>query len=171
MSVSMYQISTPVFVRYLDVLSTLLNKGQAWADDNGIDHENLLGMRLAPDMHPLLKQVQICADAAKFAVARLTGVAGPKFPDTETTFAQLQQRIADTVSYLHSVDASLFDGAEERTVSLGSPGFDPTFNGLSYFLTFGLPNFYFHLTTTYDILRHQGVKVGKLDFLGPYQFA
>lgn len=171
MSVSMYQLSTPVFVRYLGVLSHLLTKGQAWADENGIDHENLLGMRLAPDMHPLVKQVQIAADAGKFAIARLSGVAGPKFPDTEKTFAELQQRIADTVAFLNSVDAALIDGSESRSVSLGVAGFDPVFTGLSYLQTFALPNFFFHLTTTYDILRHQGVKIGKMDYLGGYQFA
>lgn len=171
MALSMYQLTTPVFVRYLGVLSALLKKGQAHADQNGIPHQQLLNARLASDMHPLTKQVQIAADATKFAVSRLSGLPAPKFPDTETTFAQLQERIANTIGYLHSVSEAQLAGSAERAVSLNTPGFDPLFDGHSYLLTFALPNFYFHLTTAYDILRSQGVPLGKLDYLGPYQFA
>ena len=167
MALSMYQVTTPVFVRGLGVLATLLAKGQAHADATGVTHETMLAKRLAPDMLPLSRQVQIAADAAKFAVARLSGVDAPKFADTETTFAQLQERLANTVAYLESVTAAQLEGSETRSVTLSAGEFNPTFTGEGYLLQFALPNFYFHITTAYDLLRHQGVQIGKLDFLGP----
>ncbi|MGE8656141.1 MAG: DUF1993 domain-containing protein [Achromobacter sp.] len=168
MSLSMYQASVPVFIRGLTVLAALLEKGAAHAAATGSDPAALVNARLAPDMYPLSGQVQRASDAAKFAAQRLAQVEAPKFPDDETTFEQLQKRVADTIAYLRSVPADKLDGAEGRKVTLSFGEFKPQFQGDAYLLTFALPNFYFHVTTAYDILRHAGVPIGKLDFLGPY---
>ncbi|WP_445656967.1 DUF1993 domain-containing protein [Achromobacter sp. NCFB-sbj8-Ac1-l] len=169
MSLSMYQASVPVFIRGLTVLAALLEKGAAHAAASGIDPAELVNARLAPDMYPLSGQVQRASDASKFAVQRLSQVESPKFPDEEATFEQLQKRVADTIAYLQSVPADKLDGAEGRKVTLSFGDFKPEFQGDAYLLTFALPNFYFHVTTAYDILRHAGVAIGKLDFLGPYK--
>ncbi|KRC85629.1 hypothetical protein D3C87_897220 [compost metagenome] len=168
MSLSMYQASVPVFVRGLTVLAALLEKAAAHAQAAGIDPSQLVNARLAPDMYPLSGQIQRASDASKFAVQRLTQGDAPKFPDDETTLAQLQQRIAGTIAYLQSVTPEQIDGAEGRKVTLNWGEFKPEFQGDSYLLTFALPNFYFHVTTAYGILRQAGVPIGKLDFLGPY---
>ena len=168
MSLSMYQTSVPAFVRGLNVLAALLQKGADHAAAAGMDPAELINARLAPDMYPLSGQIQRASDASKFAVQRLSRVEAPKFPDEETTFDQLQQRIAATLAYLQDVPADRLDGAEGRKVSLAFGDFKQEFRGDDYLLTFALPNFYFHVTTAYAILRHAGVKVGKLDFLGPY---
>lgn len=166
MSLTMSQISVPVFVRALNVLSTLLTKGEEHASVNGLAPEALLGARLAADMLPLSAQVQRASDTAKFAAQRISGGEGPKFADDETTFAQLQERIAQTVAYLEGVDAAQLDAGADREVKLSWA--NATFTGESYLLTFALPNFFFHIVTAYDILRNQGVKLGKLDYLGPF---
>lgn len=168
MSLSMYQASEPLFIRGLTVLASLLEKGAAHAAANGIDPAELINARLAPDMYPLSGQVQRASDASKFAVQRLSQVESPKFPDEEATFEQLQKRIADTIAYLQAVPADKLDGADSRKVTLSFGEFKPEFQGDAYLLTFALPNFYFHITTAYGILRHAGVPIGKLDFLGPY---
>ena len=168
MSLSMYQASVPAFVRGLNVLAALLQKGADHAAAAGMDPAELINARLAPDMYPLSGQIQRASDASKFAVQRLSRVEAPKFPDEETTFEQLQQRIAATLAYLPGVAADRLDGAEGRKVSLAFGDFKQEFRGDDYLLTFALPNFYFHVTTAYAILRHAGVKIGKLDFLGPY---
>ena len=168
MSLSLYQASVPGFIRGLSVLAALLEKGAAHAAANGIDPATLVNARLAPDMYPLSGQVQRASDASKFAVQRLSLVESPKFPDEETTFEQLQKRVADTIAYLRAVPASALDGAEARSITLSFGEFKPQFQGDAYLLTFALPNFYFHVTTAYDILCHVGVPIGKLDFLGPY---
>ena len=168
MSLSMYQASVPLFIRGLTVLASLLEKGAAHAAANGIDPAELINARLAPDMYPLSGQVQRASDASKFAVQRLSQVESPKFADEEATFEQLQKRIADTIAYLQSVSADKLDGADSRKVTLSFGEFKPEFQGDAYLLTFALPNFYFHITTAYGILRHAGVPIGKLDFLGPY---
>lgn len=168
MSLSMYQVSVPVFVRALNVLSTLLKKGEEHADANGMVPDMLLGARLAADMLPLSAQVQRASDSAKLCVARLCGVDAPKYDDNEASFQQLQERIAKTIAYLESLPQAQFDEADGRDVTLAFGSFKQSFTGQSYLLTFALPNFYFHITTAYDILRAQGVKLGKLDFLGPY---
>jgi hypothetical protein len=167
MSLSMSKASAPLFVRGLSILSTLLKKGEEHAVQAGVAPEALLGARLADDMLPLSAQVQRASDASKFAVQRLGGIEGPKFPDDETSFAQLQERIANTIAWLESVDTALLDasGTREVTVNWGTTG--ASFTGESYLLSFALPNFYFHIVTAYDILRNQGVKIGKLDYLGP----
>lgn len=168
MSLSMYQASVPLFIRGLTVLASLLEKGAAHAAATGIDPAELINARLAPDMYPLSGQVQRASDASKFAVQRLSQVESPKFPDEEATFEQLQKRIADTIAYLQSVSADKLDDAGSRKVTLSFGEFKPEFQGDAYLLTFALPNFYFHVTTAYGILRHAGVPIGKMDFLGPY---
>jgi hypothetical protein len=168
MSLSMSKVSVPAFVRGLRILSTLLKKGEEHAAQAGIAPEALLGARLAEDMLPLSAQVQRASDASKFAVQRIGGVDGPKFPDDETSFAELQERIANTIAWLESVDPALLDAGNEREVTVKWGAAGASFTGESYLLTFALPNFYFHIVTAYDILRNQGVKIGKLDYLGPF---
>ncbi|WP_228894031.1 DUF1993 domain-containing protein [Pseudoduganella aquatica] len=168
MSLSMYQVSVPVFVRGLKVLSTLLKKGEEHADASGMVPDMLLGARLAEDMLPLSAQVQRASDASKLCVARLCGVDAPKFEDNEASFQQLQERIAKTIAYMESVPQAQFDGADGRDVTLTFGAFSQSFTGQGYLLTFALPNFYFHITTAHGILRAQGVKIGKLDYLGPF---
>ncbi|EFF74360.1 MAG: DUF1993 domain-containing protein [Achromobacter sp.] len=168
MSLSVYQASVPVFIRGMTVLAALLDKAEAHAQAAGMDPAELVNARLAPDMYPLSGQIQRASDSAKFAVQRLSQGQAPKFPDDETTLAQLQQRIADTIAYLQSVTAEQLEGAEDRQIVVNFGDFKPEFRGDTYLLSFALPNFYFHVTTAYGILRHAGVKIGKLDFLGPY---
>lgn len=168
MSLSMYQASVPVFVRGLTVLAALLEKAAAHAQAAGIEPSALVNARLAPDMYPLSGQIQRASDASKFAVQRLSQGEAPKFPDDETTLAQLQQRIADTIAYLQSVKPEQVDGSESRKLTLSFGEFKAEFQGQDYLLTFALPNFYFHVATAYGILRQAGVPIGKLDYLGPY---
>jgi hypothetical protein len=168
MSLSMSKASVPAFVRGLNVLSDLLKKGEEHAAQAGIAPEAILGARLADDMLPLSAQVQRANDASKFTVQRLSGGEAPKFEDTETSFAQLQERIANTIAYLQSVDAAQIDAGSDREVSLKFGSFGANFTGESYLLSFALPNFYFHVVTAYDILRNQGVQIGKRDYLGAF---
>lgn len=166
MSISPYELSIPVFQRGFTVLSKLLDKAEAFAQEKKIKSEILVNARLSPDMLSLAGQIQRMSDTAKGAAARLTGTEAPGFADEETTLADLRARIEKTTAYLASVPESAFDGAEERTVVLKTRGGEMSSTGKEYLLTFVLPNFYFHLTTAYAILRHNGVAVGKLDFLG-----
>ncbi|MDC8759446.1 DUF1993 domain-containing protein [Janthinobacterium fluminis] len=168
MSLSMYQASVPVFVRGLEVLSTLLEKALAHAEEGGILPEVLLGARLAPDMLPLTAQVQRASDTSTLSVERLSGVAAPKFEDSEVSFEQLQERIAKTLAYLNSVSAAQMEASEDRAIALNFGSFQPSFKGDEYLLTFALPNFFFHIVTAHGILRNNEVRVGKLDYLGPY---
>jgi hypothetical protein len=168
MSLTMSKASVPAFVRGLTILSTLLKKGEEHAAQAGTEPEALLGARLAEDMLPLTAQVQRASDTAKFAAQRIGGSEAPKFADDETSFAQLQERIASTIAYLQSVDAAQLDAGAEREVTLKFGSFGANFTGESYLLSFALPNFYFHVVTAYDILRNQGVKIGKLDYLGAF---
>ena len=167
MTLSIHEITNPVLLRGLGVLSGLLHRGEAHAEAAGHDPGILIGARLAPDMLPLAGQVQRASDTAKFAASRLTGTEAPAFPDDETSFAQLQDRIARTVAFLQTFGAEQFAGSEAREVVLGSGDTARRFTGASYVLTFVLPNFFFHVTTAYDILRHNGVAVGKRDYLWP----
>jgi hypothetical protein len=169
MSLTMSKVSVPLFVRGLKVLATLLAKGEEFAAEKGIVPEVLLGARLAEDMLPLSAQVQRASDASKLCVQRLSGSDAPKFPDDETSFQQLQERVANTIAYLESVAAAELDASNDKTIQLNWGSFAPTFNGEEYLLSFGLPNFYFHIVTAYDILRNQGVKLGKLDYIGAAQ--
>lgn len=170
MAISMYSSSVPVFVRMLNNLSSWLDKAQAHAIAKKFDPSVLLTTRIAPDMFPLLRQVQISCDMAKFCVARLSGEEAPKFEDQETTFDELHERIRKTLSYVEAVSASKLDGTEEKTITVPRRDNNPyTFKGEFYLKHFALPNLYFHLTTTYALLRHNGVDIGKGDFLGSFQ--
>lgn len=165
MSLSLYDISVPAFSRGLDVLSHLLDKGVAYADEKGIDHAVLIGGRLAPDMYTLIGQVQAASDAAKFGAARLASIAPPSFADTETTVAQLRTRIANTQDFLRSVTPQSMDGDFEREIVIRPGGRELKFSAQDYIRAFVLPNFYFHITTAYGILRNQGVGLGKMEYL------
>lgn len=166
MSISMYKASAPVFLRMLGNLDQFLEKAEDYAKQRGFDPNVFVNQRLAPDMRPLSAQIQLASDSAKGAMARLSGGAPPAMPDTESTIAELRTRIAATVDYVKSVPASQIDGSEERDVVLKTPGGDIPFKGLAFLTGFALPNFLFHVTTAYAILRHNGVPLGKLDFLG-----
>ena len=168
MSLSMHQVSVPVFVRGLNVLADLLKKAEAHVEQHGSVPDALISARLADDMFPLSAQVQRASDTSKLSVERLSGVPAPKFEDNETSFDQLQERIANTIAYLNSVDAAQFEGSEARAIKLNFGSFQPEFTGDEYLLKFALPNFYFHIATAHDILRNQGVPIGKRDYLGPY---
>jgi len=162
----MYTASTPRFSNILKNLSEILTKAEAHALARKIDPAVLIGARLYPDMLPLAKQIQIACDTAKGAVARLAGAEVPRHEDTEQSFAELQQRIARVVAFIESVPAERIDGSEERKILLTLRGQEVTFTGLQYLTGFALPNFYFHVVTAYDILRHNGVELGKRDYLG-----
>jgi hypothetical protein len=163
----MYALTAPVFVRMLRNLDAVLDKGAAHAVAKKIDPAVLVNARLAPDMFPLAAQVRIATDFAKGAVARLTGEEPPKYEDSEATFDELKARVAKTIAYVGQADAARFDGADTRSVTVRLRGEDKTFDGTTYLTHIVLPNFYFHLTTAYDILRHNGVELGKRDFIGP----
>jgi hypothetical protein len=166
MSITMSSASLPVFKTMLGNLVHLLDKAQAAADAKKYDSVVLAQSRLAPDMLPLARQVIIACDSAKLCVARLSGVEAPRFEDSETTLAQLKERIQKTLDYLNSVDASRLDGTEAREIVF-PVGRDKTrtMSGEAYFKHHALPNFFFHVTTAYAILRHNGVDVGKVDYL------
>jgi len=166
MSLSMYQASVPVFIRTLGSLSVILDKAAAHAEAKKIDPAVFIGARLAPDMFAFARQVQIACDAAKLCVGRLGGIETPRHEDTETTFAELQARIAKCVAFLRTVEAVKIDGSEERRITLKLRGAETEILGQPYLLNFALPNFFFHVTTAYAILRHNGVEIGKLDYLG-----
>jgi len=168
MAISFYDISVPVFTRGLGQLAHVLDKGLAHAQAAGIDPATLVNARLAPDMFTLAGQVQSASDAAKLGTARLAGITAPSFPDTEATYAELQARVAKTLDFLKTVDRALVDGAEGREITMKVRGNELKFTAQRYLLQFALPNFFFHLTTGYDLLRHAGVPVGKLDYLGGF---
>ena len=165
MKVSMHAMSVDVFARTLGNLSSILEKAAASAAQRKFDPAVLLAARLAPDMLPLTRQVQIAGDIAKNAVARLAGQEPPRFEDNETSIEELRARIARTQDFLRSVPASALEGSETRDVKV--PGRERTleFKGLEFLQRFAIPNVFFHLTTAYDILRHNGVELGKRDFL------
>lgn len=166
MPLSMYQASIPVFERMLRNLSAILTKAAAHAEARKIDPSVFINARLAPDMFPLSRQVQIATDGVKGCAARLAGIEVPSYPDTETTFAELQARIAKMLAFLQTVSAAQIDGSEERPVNLKAGKKELNFKGQDYLLFFVLPNLYFHVTAAYAILRHNGVEIGKMDFLG-----
>jgi len=165
MSISMYQASAPRFANILKNLSAILDKAKAHAEAKKIDEQVLTSSRLFPDMFPLGRQVQIACDSAKGAVARLAGVEIPKHEDTEKTFDELKARIAKTIAFIDGVKAAQVDGSEEKEVVLKLQGKDVPFKGLQYLMGFAWPNFYFHVTTAYNILRHNGIELGQRDFL------
>ena len=166
MQISMYQATIPVLVRSLNNLAAILEKGAAHAEAKKIDPAVLISSRLYPDMFPLGKQVQIASDVAKRGAARLADVEPPAFADTETTFPELIDRLQKTIAYLNTLTPEQFDGSEEKAIDLPVGAETMTFQGMPFLLYFIHPNLYFHVTTTYDILRHNGVELGKMDFLG-----
>lgn len=166
MPLTMYQASVPVFVQMLGALAKVLDKGEAFAAARKVDPAVLLGARLACDMFPLSKQVQIACDFAKGATARLAGAEVPAWTDSERTFAELKERMKRTVEFVQSFKPAQVDGSEERDISLKIAGNPVTLKGQPYLLQFVLPNFYFHATAAYGILRHNGVELGKRDFMG-----
>ena len=166
MSLSMYQASIPVFIRQLGILSSILKKGEINANERKIDPLVFTNARLAPDMFPLTRQVQIATDVIKGGAGRLAGAEIPSFADTETTFEELYARIAKTVDYLKSLKPAQLEGAQARQINLKVGGRDLEFTGADYLTNIVLPNLYFHITTTYAILRHNGVPLGKGDYLG-----
>ncbi|HYF59333.1 MAG TPA: DUF1993 domain-containing protein [Burkholderiaceae bacterium] len=167
MTTSLHDQAVPVFDAMLANLAAMLEKGAAHARARGFDPQALLQSRLAPDMFPLLRQVQIATDAAKFGVSRLSGAKPPTFADDETTLEQLAARIAAVRAFVAGVPREAFEGAESRRVEVPGRAQTRTFDGRTYLLRWALPNFYFHVTTAYAILRHDGVDLGKLDYLGP----
>ncbi len=166
MIISMYQASIPTFIRMLGNLTTIVDKGAAFAVARKIEPAVLINSRLFPDMFPFGRQVQIVTDNAKGGAARLAGLEPPKYEDNETSFAELNARIEKTVAYLNTFKPEQIDGTENRTVTLTLGGKPMTFQGMPYLLNLVLPNIYFHITTAYNILRHNGVDVGKNDYLG-----
>ena len=167
MSITMYQASVPVLQKMLTNLSGILDKAAAYAQERKIDPAVLLATRLFPDMFPLVRQVQIAADFAKGAGGRLAGVELPSFPDTEESFAELQERIAKTQAFLAGLSPAQIDGSEERPITIKVHVMEFNFKGLDYLTAFALPNFYFHMTAAYAILRMSGLDLGKKDFVGP----
>ena len=166
MSFSIYTASVPVFVRMLSNLSALLDKAEAHCTERKIAPEALLQFRLYPDMFPLVRQVQIATDMTKGAAARLGGIEVPSYADTETTFEELRARLAKTIAFINSVKPEQMEGAEDRDILVKTGGQERTFKGRDYLLNFAMAHAYFHVTTSYAILRHCGVDLGKKDYIG-----
>ena len=166
MSLSMYQVSIPAFTRTLTALSAILDKAIAQTAARKIEPSALLVARLAPDMFTFTKQMQITCDFAKNTAARLAGLEPPKFTDDEKSFEDLKARIAKTLDYLKSTTAAQIDGSEDRDITFPVGGNPMTFKGLGYLVNIAMPNFYFHAAAAYAILRHNGLEIGKRDFLG-----
>lgn len=169
MTISMYSASIPSFIRGLENLSAILGKADAYATAKKFDSAVLANDRLAPDMFPLSRQVQIATDMVKGFAARISGTEMPKYEDKEKTLSELQARIAKTVAFLKSIDAKKVDGNEQKHIEFTIGGRNMSFNGLAYLTAWTIPNFYFHITTAYAILRHNGLDIGKTDFLGAIQ--
>jgi len=166
MTISMYQASVPVFIRMLTNLKGILEKAAAHAQAKKIDDSVLLGARLYPDMFPLARQVHVATDFARGTGARLSGVEPPAYEDNEKTFSELIARVQRTIDFLRTLKPAAIDGSEAREIVRPIRGEPKKFTGINYLLQFALPNFYFHTATTYAILRHCGIEVGKGDFIG-----
>ncbi|MEO6624925.1 MAG: DUF1993 domain-containing protein [Burkholderiaceae bacterium] len=166
MSLSMYQASAPVFTRMLTNLRAIVEKAVAHAGSKGIDPSVLVNSRLAPDMLPFSRQIQIATDMAKNCLSRLAGLEPPKFEDNETTFQELVARIDKTIAHVKSFKPAQIDGTEDKDIKLQMRTGPMEFKGQAYLLHFALPNFYFHVTTAYGLLRHNGLELGKMDFMG-----
>ncbi len=169
MTISMHAASVPVFNQLLGALGEILAKAEAHATEKKIDPNALLHARLFPDMFPLIRQVQIACDFAKGVCARLAGVDVPVYDDKETTFEELRALVAKTIAFIGGLDAMQFDGSETRDITLrpGTPK-ERSIAGQPYLLSYGLPQFFFHLTTAYALLRHNGVELGKKDYMGAF---
>ena len=168
MQITMYQASAPRFVHMLKNLSSMLDKAQAHAEARKIDPAALTTFRLYPDMFPFSRQVQVACDVAKGAAARLAGVEVPKHEDTEQTFPELKARIAKTIAFIETIRPEQIDGSEEKDIVVKLGKQEYRFKGMQYLLNWAYPNFYFHVTTAYNILRHNGVELGKRDFVGAF---
>ena len=166
MSITMHSASAPIFVSLLENLTTWLDKAEAHAAAKKFEPSVYMTARLAPDMLPLTNQIQIACDTAKFLVARLAGIEAPKFADAETSLADLRARVAATIAFVKSVPAPSIDGTEDKEVTLPRRGGPIVMKGQAYLTQFALPNFFFHMTAAYALLRHNGVELGKMDFLG-----
>ena len=166
MQITMYDTLVPTTSKMLGAMSTLLDKAEAYATQKKFEPAVLLNARIAPDMFPMTRQVQIACDMAKGAAARLTGAEVPSYPDTEATIPELKARIAKTLAFVNGIDAAKYAGSEDRDIVLNMRTGELRFKGLDYLRDFVLPNLYFHVTMTYAILRHNGVDIGKMDFLG-----
>ena len=166
MKISMYQASVVSFANVLSNLLAVLKKGEAHAVAKKIEPAVFVNARLAPDMFPLARQVQIASDQSKGCVSRLAGLEPPKYEDNEQTFAELYARLEKTIAYIQSIKPAQLEGSDERTIELKQRDRTRTFTGLGYLLDYTYPNFYFHVTTAYAILRHNGVEIGKGDFMG-----
>jgi hypothetical protein len=166
MTISMYLVSAPRFVNTLNNLSAILDKAQVHVDATKIDPAALTTFRLFPNMFTLARQVQIASDTAKGAVARLAGVDIPVYEDTEQTLAELKARIAKTIAFIQTIKPAQLDGTEDKDIVLKRGEKSTTYKGMQFLLGHALPNFYFHVTTAYNILRHNGVDIGKRDYLG-----
>jgi hypothetical protein len=166
MKVSMHAVSADLITNILGNLSWLLQKGEANATTRKFDPAVLLSARLAPDMLPLTRQIQIAGDIAKNSLARLAGQEPPRFEDNETTMEQLRARLARTIDYIKSIPASAFEGSETRDIKVPAGERTLEFKGLDYLQTWVIPNVFFHVTTAYNIMRHNGVDLGKSDFIG-----
>ena len=167
MAISMFQVSIPRFIHTLGSLSNILDKAQAYAEAKKVDPATLPNARLFPDMLPLTSQVQIACDSAKGAACRLSGVTNPAFEDNEKTLPELKARVQKTIDFLKTFKAEQIDGTEDKELIVKVAGNDTKFAGMQFLLGRSLPNFYFHVATAYNILRHNGVEVGKRDYLGP----
>ena len=166
MKISVHALSVDIFTHVLGSLSAILEKGTALAATKKFDSSVLVTSRLAPDMLPLARQVQIACDTAKNGAARLGGLEAPRFEDNEKTIEELRTRIARTIDYLKTIPVSAFEGAEERDIKVPAGERTLEFKGLAYLQRWALPNLFFHATTAYNILRHNGVEIGKRDYLG-----
>jgi hypothetical protein len=163
----MYKVSIPRFIHTLRSLGAILDKAQAYAEAKKVDASVLPTARLYPDMLPLTSQVQIACDSAKGAACRLSGVTNPVFEDNEKTLPDLKARVEKTIAFLETIKPEQIDGTEDKELIVKVSGNDTKFGGMQFLLGRSIPNFYFHVTTAYDILRHNGVEVGKRDYLGP----
>ena len=166
MSISMYKASVPIFVQFLSALSGILDKAAAYSETKKCDATVLTGMRLAPDMHPLAWQVRSTTNHAVRACSLIAGVTAPELGDNQSTVSELKERIATTIDFVKSIKPEQMDGQEDKEIVLKFGANEFKFTGLTFLLNFCLPNFYFHAATSYDILRHAGVDLGKRDFMG-----
>jgi uncharacterized protein len=171
LSLSLYDASIPVFVTMLKNLNHFLDKAETFATDEHVELSTLTDASLGHGMAAFTRQIQLASDSAKSGAARLAGVEAPSMPDTETTFPELHERIAKTIAFVESIQRDQVDGQEARVITLTFPGRTMEFTGQSFLLTFNLPNFLFHVTTAYAILRKEGVPLGKMDFLAGAQMA
>jgi len=166
MTVSLYKVSAPIFVQHLTAMAGVLDKAAAYADARKLNQEDILNMRMYPDMFPFVRQIRQATNHAVNACAQCAGVAPPQMPDTEKSLADLKARINIAVDFIKSLKPAQIDGQEDKDITLKTPGGERKFKGQGLVLNFCMPNFYFHCTTAYDILRQMGVELGKRDFMG-----